>query len=335
MTVTEFQQRCLGLLAELGLAAPGEVTDVRRLTGGVASDIAAVKAGDETFCIKFALGKLNVSADWFAPVHRSRAEYAWLTVAGEIAPANVPKVLGWSEREHGFAMEYVAGPHVALWKSELLAGRVSPGQASLVASVLGRIHRGSCGTDFERAPFENAADFEALRIEPYLRYTAAQHPELADQLTALADGLAGAHMALVHGDVSPKNVLWRAGQPIILDAECATMGDPAFDVAFCLNHLVLKSIHVPSIASVLRQEIVAFWDGYAPMVSWERAEACQERVTALLPALMLARIDGKSPVEYLDPANRDRVRNLAIALLRSPPSSLREIIICLEEEGEQ
>ena len=51
--------------------------------------------------------------------------------------------------------------------------------------------------------------------------------------------------ALVHGDVSPKNILVGPRGPVFLDAECAWYGDPAFDLAFCLNHLLLKCLWTP------------------------------------------------------------------------------------------
>ncbi|WDR06982.1 aminoglycoside phosphotransferase family protein [Devosia rhodophyticola] len=335
MAETDFSDRCKSLVLELGLCARDEITEVRRLTGGVASDIAAVSFRDRTVCVKFALGKLNVAADWYAPIHRSRAEYAWLTTAGAAAPGCVPKVLGWSEGEHGFAMEFVAGPGVSLWKADLLAGRQEQGEAAAVASVLGRIHAASSAPGFDTTLFQNAADFEALRVEPYLRYTANRHPNLAAPLLSLAEGLANSRLALVHGDISPKNILLSDGQPIILDAECASMGDPAFDVAFCLNHLVLKSIHVPAIAASLRAAIGAFWAAYKSSIRWEASAVCERRVAALLPALMLARVDGKSPVEYLTQDEQQRVRNLAMPLVAAPPTNLKKFVQHLEQERAQ
>lgn len=332
MEDAEFFERCKALVQELGLCQRAEIASVRRLTGGVASDIAAVSFRDQEVCVKFALGKLNVTADWYAPIHRSRAEYAWLNTAGAVTPGCVPKVLGWSESEHGFAMEFIAGQDVRLWKTELLSGRFDQNEPAMVASVLGKIHAASSAGDFDREPFQNAADFEALRIEPYLRHTASRHPALADQLLGIADEQATLRLALVHGDISPKNILLRQGRPIILDAECASMGDPAFDVAFCLNHLALKSIHVPTIAARLRCAVGAFWAAYAPAIGWETADACERRVAALLPALMLARIDGKSPVEYLNPAEQQRVRNFAMPLVAQPPISLSQFVQHLEQE---
>ena len=315
------------LLEDLGLARVSEAIAVRPLSGGVASDIAVVELSDgRTFCVKFALPRLKVAADWQAPVHRSRAEYHWLRIANIIAPGHVARPYGWSSALNGIAMEFVAGPDVTLWKRSLLSSAPEQGQAAAVGSVLGRIHAASARPDFDSAPFSNRDDFRALRIEPYLTFTATRHPDLAPQLIDMADALYTADKALVHGDVSPKNILFRGSDPILLDAECATMGDPAFDLAFCLNHLILKAVHLPQSEHDRLRGARELWQAYAPHVAWEVPAALEARVAALVPALMLARVDGKSPVEYLSEVDRDRVRALSRNMLRRPPMALGDLL---------
>jgi len=295
----DLEARARALIEDLGIARAVDVRSVRPLTGGVASDIAVVEFGDRAVCIKFALPKLRVAADWRAPVHRNRAEYRWLEFAGGVVPDAVPKLYGWSPTQNGFAMEYLHGDEIYLWKAAMLAQQPPRNEASRVGALLGLIHAASTQPGFDPGAFQNRDDFRALRIEPYLLFTAGKHPDLAPGIGAIADGLFASQTALVHGDVSPKNILLRAQGPVLLDAECATMGDPAFDVAFCLNHLVLKSVHMPAMRPALLDGLGAFWTSYMPAVSWEPPAALEARVTALLPALMLARVDGKSPVEYL------------------------------------
>lgn len=322
----KFEQLCATLMQSLGLCAAGEVTAVRPLTGGVASDIAAISFRGRTVCAKFALGKLKVTEDWFAPVHRGRAEYAWLGAAGAVVPTAVPKLLGWSDAENGFAMEFIEGANIYLWKMALLQAAPPRGEAAAVARVLGQVHAASATASFDRTPFDNAADFDELRLDPYLRFTATRYPALADAMIAMADALLHSRTALAHGDVSPKNILFRDGQPVILDAECATMGDPAFDVAFCLNHLLLKSYHLPTMQISLRAEVLAFWRAYAGLIGWEPAAALEARVAAVLPMLLLARIDGKSPVEYLTEPAREQVRAAAQPLIVAPAADLAALL---------
>jgi Ser/Thr protein kinase RdoA (MazF antagonist) len=203
-----------------------------------------------------------------------------------------------------------------------LAEAPDRGEAALVGDMLGRIHAASTAADFDRAAFRNRDDFRALRIEPYLTFAAHARPEVAAELTALADALHAADQVLVHGDVSPKNILLRAAGPVLLDAECATMGDASFDPAFCLNHLVLKAVHLPASRDCLLAGAAAFWAAYAAHAAWEAPAALEARVCRLLPALMLARVDGKSPVEYLGQDARGFVRRAAIALIASPAPTL-------------
>lgn len=330
-----FHQSCAKLIANLGIAGEDEVLAVKPLTGGVASDIAVVTLPAREICVKFALAKLKVADDWRAPVHRNKAEYAWLKAAAACAPGNVPELYGWSAADNGFAMEYLGGDSVYLWKDALLASEPDRGEAEAVAAVLSRIHAASTAPGFDRTPFQNRDDFYALRLEPYLNFTAGKHPDLASKLSALVESLYTADAVLVHGDVSPKNILFRNGTPIILDAECATMGDPSFDVAFCLNHLLLKALHLPAARQALLASALRFWDRYAPEVVWEDKAALEARTAALLPALMLARVDGKSPVEYLSDRRRAQVRALAVPLITDPVRSLGDLITVIERDCEE
>lgn len=328
------EDRCRELLVELGLGTSDEIVSAKPLAGGVASDIAVVDLGDRRICVKFALAKLKVAEDWFAPVHRNKAEYHWLRTAAEISPDTSLKLLGRSEIQNGFAMEYLDGDDVYLWKTALLQAQPDNGEAAAVGAAIGQIHAASAMPGFDTCPFENRDDFHALRLEPYLRFTATRHPALVDHLNSLADRLYASHQVLVHGDVSPKNILFRAGKPAILDAECATMGDASFDVAFCLNHLLLKAVHMPASRQNLLAAIGSFWGAYSAHINWEVPDVLEARVSALLPMLMLARIDGKSPVEYLSDQSRQQVRDLATPLIGNPVTRLSALIETLDAKLE-
>lgn len=313
----------LAFLRESGLAAPGETPEAVALAGGVSSDIWKIKLPTGLACVKRALPRLRVAQVWEAPVERNRFEVRWLETANRIVPGIAPRVLAATEAGC-FAMEYLG--ELPVWKAELRAGRADVAFAATVGSSLGRIHAATAGDARVAADFATDASFHAIRLEPYLLATARVHADLAPRLEALAARTAGTRLALVHGDASPKNILCGPRGPVLLDAECAWYGDPAFDPAFCLNHLLLKGLWAPKSKDRFLDCFDALADGYLAQATWEPRAALEERIATLLPGLLLARVDGKSPAEYLvEPAQKDTVRRVARALLAAPPTTLREI----------
>ena len=198
--------------AALASSRPGEAFEVTPLTGGVSSDICLVEAGGRRFCVKRALARLKVAALWEAPVERNAAEAAYLRAVARWLPRAVPHVLGEDSDAGLFAMDYLPPERFPLWKAELLDGRVDQNFAAAVGRDLALIHSRSAAEPEMRKAFAHDATFEAIRIEPYLRATARAHPALAARLDALAETTLSTKRALVHGDVSPKNILDRAGR---------------------------------------------------------------------------------------------------------------------------
>ena len=132
---------------------------------------------------------------------------------------------------------------------------------------------------------------------------------------------------------SPKNILLGPGGPVFLDAECACIGDPAFDLAFCLNHFLLKCLWTASASDAFLDCFRAMTSNYLDEVTWEEPDRLQARAASLLPGLFLARVDGKSPVEYITGESaRNKVRNCARPLLLDPPSKLMHIADSWQEE---
>ncbi|WP_026868536.1 phosphotransferase family protein [Inquilinus limosus] len=316
----------LAALRRMGLAGPDETPRFTALTGGVSSDIFRVDLASGPICIKRALAKLRVAADWRAPVARNLYEARWMRVAAGIVPSAVPRLLGQDEAAGALAMAYLAPEDHPVWKAELRDGRADPAFAAEVGRRLAAIHAATAAAPALVAEFPTDAIFYDIRLEPYLVATAAAHPDCAAALHALVETTRTTKRALVHGDVSPKNILVGPKGPVFLDAECAWWGDPAFDLAFCLNHLLLKCLWRPESASAFLGCFDAMATVYLAGADWEPADAFEIRAARLLPGLFLARVDGKSPVEYLtDAAQKDRVRRVARVLLLDPPSRLAEI----------
>jgi aminoglycoside phosphotransferase (APT) family kinase protein len=314
-------------LRRMNLVGDDEAVRLSPLTGGVSSDIHLVETDRRRFCVKRALARLKVSAAWEAPVERSRAEAAWIRTVGEWLPNSVPMILGEDKLLGLFAMTYLPLEDNPVWKAELLRGIVDLDFAQIVGRQLALIHTRSAADPALPIAFANDATFEQIRVEPYLRATARAHPVLAARLNALADATLGNKRVLVHGDISPKNILCGVNGPVFLDAECAWFGDPAFDLAFCLNHLLLKGARNGVDRALYCAAFRRLSEAYLGGVTWEAPQAVEVRAAALLPGLLLARIDGKSPVEYLTRDDeKASVRRFAQPLIKEPNPRLLAIV---------
>lgn len=263
------------------------------LSGGVSSEIYRVDDCGEQFVVKRALPKLKVLDDWPADVSRNVHEHRFIAYLGRHLPRSVPALRAVKPQHGYFAMEYL-GSEFHNWKQLLLDGHFDPAHVRTAACILGQLHRVSSGDPEALALFDGRSAFYQLRLDPYLLTTGQRHPHLRPQFEDEAKRLQNTAECLVHGDFSPKNILIRSDRMVILDCEAACYGDPAFDVAFLLTHLFLKTL-VHRSGEGLAGMIHTFWQEYA-LASGYRLE---DRVPRLLLMLLLARIDGKSPVEYL------------------------------------
>ncbi len=316
-----------------GLLKDVEGATFEVLTGGVSSDIWKVNADGRVYCVKRALSKLKVEADWFAPVERNRYEVSWYQIANEIMPGSAPRILAHDDKAMLFAMEYLDPQTYKLWKTELRDGRANANQAAQAGMRLGRIHSQAAINDAVKAHFPRTDIFQAIRLEPYLEATAAKHADLKEQLFSLSRRTAETSLTMIHGDVSPKNILLGSDGPVFLDAECACIGDPAFDIAFCLNHFLLKCIWTPSAESDFIACFRAMSSAYLNEVDWENSDTLEARAASLLPGLFLARVDGKSPVEYVKKKlDKEKVRRCARTLLFNPPVRLNDVADAWHEE---
>ena len=316
----------VAFVGRCGLVPAGVGPHFERLPGGVSSDIWLVRAGGRAFCIKRALARLRVAADWQAPVSRNANEAAWIRRVAGLLPQAVPRLLAEDAGAGAFAMQYLPPEEYRNWKEQLRQGEVEPAIAAEVGRRLSRIHGAFANSAAVAAEFATDATFHAIRLEPYLLATARAHPDLAGVLQALADTTTRTKRTLVHGDVSPKNILIGPAGPVFIDAECAWFGDPAFDLAFCLNHLLLKCLWVPGSATDFLVAFAELAGAYLAGATWEAPVALEARAARLLPGLFLARVDGKSPVEYVTEArDKERVRRVARALLEAPATRLDDI----------
>lgn len=322
----QFDKQLDQFLRRHHLIQPHESFTLTTLGGGVSSDIWRVDIEDRSICIKRALPSLKVASEWTAPVIRNQFEWEWFNFVAKRFPNVVPRPIAHDSELQMLAMEYLSPIEYPVWKEQLLKGVIDKSFAEQVGKTLGRIHAYSAADKDVSKRFPTDDLFFALRIEPYLLTTAERHPELRNSITKIATTTSRTHFALVHGDVSPKNILVGPCGPVFLDAECAWYGDPAFDVAFCLNHFLLKCTVQTAKIEGLTSSYRNFCRGYFQEVTWEDRHELSARCARLLPALFLARVDGKSPVEYLnDERKKELVRKTASRFIESPTTDLLEI----------
>jgi 5-methylthioribose kinase len=306
------------------LLAPGAAVEVTQLDGGVSNVVlsAVVLSGEhgtERWVVKQALPRLRVAELWLAKRERAISEAHALGLAGRITPDTVPAVLDL-DRDRCALTITGAPAGWTTWKRRLLAGDVEPTVATRLGATLAAWHTATFRDDSVARQFDDFEAFDQLRVDPFYRVVAERRLELADAIAALTSRMEATHVCLVHGDYSPKNVLVGDGLWVI-DFEVAHYGDPAFDVAYMLNHLLLKLIHVPEAAAQLSLCASSFWGAYRAAVPAElRPDLAY--VLAHVGVLMVARVDGKSPVEYLTAEGCDAARVSGSQLLLDPPDTL-------------
>ena len=309
-----------GYLVERGLALPESRVAVQLLGGGVSNVVLAARFDESTVVVKQSLPRLRVPDEWLAKRERVLTEAAALRLQAKLTPGRVPPVLDIDP--DAFAITIAQAPDGwADWKKLLLTGVAAPWVASELGRVLGIWHRETWDDDEVAERFDDLEAFEQLRVDPYYGTLARRCPELASAVAERIDRMERSRHCLVHGDFSPKNVLLSlmVGEGLwVVDAEVAHFGDPAFDSGFMLNHLMLKALHRPAHRDRYRACAVAFWDAY------RGHGAGVDDTLGHLACLMLSRVHGKSPIEYLDRDGRARANRLGRSLLIDRPGSLNE-----------
>ncbi len=329
----EDRTACERYLIAAGHAQVGDVVEHKVLAGGVSGRTVLVAFADgRRWVLKQALAKLRVQADWFSDPNRIHREALGMRVLGELAPpGSIPKLIFDDETHHVIGMEAVPEPHEN-WKTMLLAEKVQPFHAIDFGRLLAAIHLHSRNRGRElRRLFDDTSYFEALRLEPYYEYVAANVPESSTFLNTLVADTRKNRESLVHGDYSPKNILIHKNRLILLDHEVIHWGDPAFDIGFGLTHLLSKTHHLHS--GLLQNSAIAFWGSYLttvvrdwlPNPEFDFAGFNLRAVRQTLGCL-LARVAGRSPLEYLTPQQRERQRSVVLDLMRAPPAEPKELI---------
>jgi 5-methylthioribose kinase len=319
----------LAYLRMRGTIGPGEAASFHNLAGGVSNRVVLVQPEHGTpFVIKQALQKLRVETDWFCPPERIHSEAMALKYFAELAPpGSIPALLFEDHERHLLAMEAVSQPH-ANWTRLLLRGVLDSQHVEQFGRLLGSLHRESerRKLEFEKL-FENRFFFEALRLEPYYRYTAVNVPESATFLSDLITDTLACRLTLVHGDYSPKNILIQAGRLVLLDYEVAHFGDPGFDLGFSMTHFLSKANHMREYRVLFAQAALQYWQVYTGHLGNHLCRPeLEARAVRHTLACCLARVAGRSPLEYLTAGERANQRAAVLSLMKHPPGHFDQMV---------
>ncbi len=298
--------------------------------GGVASDIRVVDTIAGKVVVKEALAELKVAAHWPSDPARSIVEVdALRTIAELLGEGTVPKVLWSDPQKHRFGMTLV-DPRLRNWKLDLLAGKLDPATAARAGEMLGGMHGRSRERSDIAERFANRQYFEELRIRPYFERIAERNPALAPAISeAIAAMRESTEKALVHGDFSPKNILADGRDVVLLDCEVAHWGDPRFDLGFCLSHLSLKAMRRgadPVRFAELAEAFLAAYQGEGPAI-------LDRRLTVITGCLILARLEGDSPVDYLETLDVVAAKRLASGMITQPAADPSALLRSMREQN--
>jgi len=319
----------LAYLRRSGHIAAHEQPAIKNLAGGVSNRTVLVeRPGGQAWVLKQALKKLRVAVEWYSSPERISREALGMRWLARLAPpGSITRLIFEDPDNYILAMQAVPQPHEN-WKTMLLAGQLETRQVEQFGQLLGTIHRAAYQQrDQIAAAFNDRSFFESLRIEPYYIYTWTQIPETASFYDGLIAATRSRRMTLVHGDYSPKNILIYQGRLVLLDHEVIHFGDPAFDVGFALAHLLSKAHHVRNRRAAFAGAAADFWRSYRDSLGeFPWAADLEPRAARHTLGCLLARVAGRSTLDYLDSEERIRQRDAAIALIGAPPTSVVDLV---------
>jgi tRNA A-37 threonylcarbamoyl transferase component Bud32 len=291
--IREFINECFQNAANLPL-------QITAMSGGISSELRRVSFNNQDYCIKRSLKQLRVTAISEVPVERNLNEFNYLNYLKNYMPNNLPQPIAYSTKHQMFIMQYFKEPKFLNWKLQLKNGILNEAIPRKLGNIVGKIHQFTYHNKAalsQRFASENI--FFHIRLKPYFLSLMAKHPHLTGYIASVIHLMFSHKFVLVHGDISPKNILVSKKAIILLDPECAWYGDPAFELAFLLNHILLKCLLLPLQTKNLLHFFAIIFEQYTPYIIWEDKNNFNYRLARILPILILARIDGDYPVEYI------------------------------------
>jgi 5-methylthioribose kinase len=326
------QENAEAYLHERSWICPGPV-QIEALSWGVSNAVLRVTTSAGPMIVKQSRPQLRTRAAWFSDLNRVFRELEVMQTLEPFLPeGTVPKVLHVDRENYAFAMTH-APLESRVWKADLLAGQVDLSVGERAGMILGRIHEVTARRPELVKAFADSKVFVQLRVDPFYRSIQNRWPDLVDVIEPIIAGLLTTRQALCHGDYSPKNILVHSQGFTLVDYETAYFGDPAMDLGFFLSHLLLKAVHRPHLRIDYFDLTRSFWEGYSREVTFAPLLELQNRTIGHLAVCALARIDGTSPVDYLNQeVQRETVRHWSRWLFSNPSTNWQALLNHLELE---
>ena len=290
--------------------------EVEELTGGVSNVVLGVKSGAKDLVLKQALPQLKVAAVWKADQRRAIVEANGMKLLHSITPENVPDLIDLDPEEFTLTMDRLPR-ECTVWKTDLLEGVIKPSVGKDLGRILATWHNFGANSKESLDAYMEDSLFDQLRVTPFYRAVAKVNPALDNRIQELITEITTIKITLVHGDFSPKNIMITgADKPIVLDFEVMHTGNPVFDLGFVSAHLLCKYLRTEDLAqrALLRETAIAFKNSYAQTCNIPVANSLPHHVAVIA----LARVEGVSPVNYLDEAAKARVQSVTKAAIANP-----------------
>ena len=295
------------------------LAEVEELTGGVSNVVLGIKSGDKDLVLKQALPQLKVAAVWKADQRRAIVEANGMKLLHSITPDSVPDLIDLDPEEFTLTMDRLPR-ECTVWKTDLLEGVIKPSVGKDLGGILANWHNFGANSKEALDAYMEDSLFDQLRVTPFYRAVAKVNPALDKRIQELITEITTIKITLVHGDFSPKNIMITgADKPIILDFEVMHTGNPVFDLGFVSAHLLCKFLRTEDSTqrALLRETAIAFINSYA--------KTCSIPVSTSLPhhvaVIALARVEGVSPVNYLDEAAKARVQSVTKSAIANPSAT--------------
>ena len=304
-----------------------------RLKGGVSSEVYKVVTKKNIYCIKRSLKKLLVQKEWIVDQNRIYYEYLWLVHCKKILKQNVPVIYDFNKEEKYIIMEYLDNTKYKTLKELYFEKKINFSTIKSISKHLYKIHSLSNDVKTMKIFRRNNQNFFDLRLDPYFNEVARVFPELNDKVKQINKSYRENSSTLVHGDFSPKNILIGKNRILYLDAECCNYGDPVFDLVFFSNHLLIKSMYFESKKKEFLEAFKIFYNHYLKNFNKKNKINYLKRIIDMIPIMLLARVDGKSPVEYIKSKKlKNNIREKSFKMIKYKLLDLDDIIKIIYEK---